>query len=435
MAEKKVSLATRKNIRDNEEKKKENLGKIEGVTGKTGLEFAWKDEVAVAEALAKNGYADRIGEIFFDSYLSQLADALGTFCQNDDNKAALNAIWKTKKILFEIDEKAEGYQQITFPNGDLRMAAKAGNIWTNIGELGGDLASRMQATYGGTALALTGSKNLKEYEGKRDEYLQTIGAAVGRTGLEFVFKDLKALDAQMKKNGYEDRLGEVFYGSYLQQLAEFVTKLCENDQAKEAFARKWTTKRILFETDAKAQGYQEITFPNGDLRIACKPDSIWTNIGQLGDNVVDQLTSTILGTSLSLKSAQNIREYDEKAQGYLAQIGTAIGRTGPINFTVEDIKGVDAALNKNGYNNRLGEVIWGSYLEQISSKLTSLCADDMVKEAIAGAFTKNLVFKLDPKAAGYQNCKFDAGNLVMFCKPDSVWTNISTLGEDIEKQL
>jgi len=293
----------------------------------------------------------------------------------------------------------------------------------------------MSATYGGTALPLNGSKNLKEYEDKRDEYLRTIGGAVGRNGLEFVFKDLKALDAQMKKNGYADRIGEVFFGSYLQQLSEFVTKLCENDQSKEAFARKWTSSKIVFEMDAKAQGYQEITFPNGDLRIACKPDNIWTNIGQLGDGVVDQLTSTILNVTLALKSAQNIREYDEKAQGYLAQIGTAIGRSGPVTFTVEDIKAVDAALNKNGYNNRLGEVIWGSYLEQISSKLTSLCGDDMVKEAIGASFTKNLIFKLDPKCSGYQNCKFADGNLVMFCKPDSIWTNISTLGEDIEKQL
>jgi len=169
--------------------------------------------------------------------------------------------------------------------------------------------------------------------------------------------------------------------------------------------------------------------------LSCKPDNIWSNISSLGADIPDQLTSEYNGVTLSLKSAQNIREYEEKAQVHLAAIGTAIGRGGPVNFVVEDIPGVDTQLNKNGYNNRIGEVIWEAYLSQISSKLTSLCGDDMVKEAIGDSFKNNLIFKLDAKCEGYQNSKFADGNLVMFCKPDRIWSNLSSLGDDIEKQL
>jgi len=434
MSDKKLSLNTRKNLRDHEEKKKEHLAAIEQLTGKTGVEFTIKNDIAVAEQLDKNGYTDRMGEVFYDAYLSALKDSLQKLLVDDASKAALNGSWTSNKIIFELDEKAEGYQETTFPNGDLRMACKGSNIWTNISYLGDDILGRLNSPYAGEVLSLKSAADLRKYEEQEKEHLASIEKATGKTGLEFSFKNIKAVDAQLNKNGYNNRIGEVFYDAYLRQLAETLTKLCENEEAKTSLNRKWVSNKIYFELDGKTEGYQQVTFPGGDLRMACKPDNIWTNISYLGNDIEDQLVSDIHGVQLSLKSAQNIREYETKAADLLAKIGTALGRGAP-TFVVEDLKGVDEALNKNGYNNRVGEVIWGAYLEQISSKLTSLCADDMVKEAIADSFKNNLVFKLEPKCEGYQNCKFKDGNLVMFCTPGNVWTNISYLGEDIEKQL
>jgi len=422
-------------MRDNEEKKKANLGRIEAATGKTGVEFTFKNEIAVADQLATSGYTDRIGEIFFESYLSQLADSLTKLCSDGDSKAALGGSWTTNKIFFETDEKAENYQQCTFVNGDLRMACKNSHIWTNLSNLGEDIQGRLTSPYGGEVLPLKSAANLREHAEKMNEHLATIATATGKSGLEFSFKDIKAVDAQLHKNGYAHRVGEI-QNTYLETLAQFLTPMCADTNAKTALNQKWTSNKIFFDMDAKSPTYQNVNFPGGDMRLYCKPDNIWTNISTLGADIPDQLTSEYNGVVLSLKSVQNIREYEQKATGYLEAIATAIGRKSPVAFVVEDLKGVDEQLNKNGYNNRVGEVIWEAYLNQISSKLTSLCADDMVKDAIGDAFTANLVFKTDPKCEGYQNCKFDANkNLVMFCKPSNIWTNISYLGEDIEKQL
>jgi hypothetical protein len=431
----KLSLPTRKNLRDHEEKKKANVTRIETASGKTGVEFTIKDDIKVANQLATNGYADRIGEIFYEAYLSQLAEAIEKLCADADNKAALGGSWTTNKIFFEMDEKTEGYQDASFVNGEIRLACKPSNIWTNISYLGADLDARLTSGYGGEVLPLKSASNLRQNAGKMNDYLASIATATGKTGLEFSFKDIKAVDAQLKKNGYENRIGEVFYTAYLQYLSECLTKLCEDANAKTALNQKWTSNKIFFETDAKAPTYQNVNFPGGDLRLSCTPDNIWTNISYLGGDIPDQLTSEYNGVTLSLKSAQNIREYEEKGAAHLATIGNKIGRSGPVTFVVQDIKGVDEQLNKNGYNNRIGEVIWEAYLSQIAGKLSSLCADDMVKEAIGDAFKNNLVFKLEPKCEGYQNCKFTDGNLVMFCKPENIWTNISYLGEDIEAQL
>jgi len=364
-----------------------------------------------------------------------LADALTKLCSDDDSKAALGGSWTSNKIFFETDEKAEGYQQCTFVNVDLRLACKNSNIWTNISYLGDDIQGRLTSPYAGAVLPLKSAANLREHAEKTSEHLATIANATGKSGLEFSFKDIKGVDAQLHKNGYAHRIGEIQV-TYLQNLADFLTTLCADANAKTALNQKWTSNKIFFETDAKSPTYQNVNFPGGDLRLYCKADNIWTNISTLGADIPDQLTSDFNGVVLSLKSVQNIREYEQKAQGYLEAIATAIGRKTPVAFVVEDLKGVDEQLNKNGYNNRVGEVIWEAYLNQISSKLTSLCADDMVKDAIGDAFAGNLVFKTDPKCEGYQNCKFDANkNLVMFCKPSNIWTNISYLGEDIEKQL
>jgi len=435
MADKKLSLPTRKNLRDNEENKKTNLARIEAASGKTGVEFTINKDIAVAESLAKNGYTDRIGEIFYQAYLSQLADAIEKLCSDADNKASLGGSWTSNKIYFETDEKTEGYQSATFVNGDLRLACKSDNIWTNLSYLGSDLDTKLTSPYASEVLPLKSASNLRQAEEKRNDFLAAIATATGKSGLEFSFKDIKAVDAQLKKNGYENRIGEVFYANYLSNLSDSLTKLCADPLAKAALNQQWTSNKIFFETDAKAPTYQNVNFPGGDLRLSCKPDNIWTNISYLGDDIPDQLLSDYNGVVLSLKTVQNIKEYEEKGQVHLAAIGTAIGRGGPVTFVVEDIKAVDAAMTKNGYKNRVGEVLWEAYLNQISSKLTSLCADEMTKEAIGDSFKNNLVFKTEPKCEGYQNCKFADGNLVMFCKPDNIWTNLSYLGEDIEKQL
>jgi len=433
MADKKLSLPTRKNMRDHEEKKKAHLEHIEKATGKTGVEFAINNDIAVAETLAANRYADRIGEIFYDSYLNQLAESLTKLCADEDNKTALGGSWTSNKIYFETDEKAEGYQQTTFVNGDLRIACKSSHIWSNLSNLGNDIPGRLTSPYAGEVLPLKSAANLRKHLEKTNEHLATIGTVTGKSGVEFGFKDIKAVDIQLKKS-YENRIGEI-QTTYLQNLAESLTKLCADAAAKTALNQKWTSNKIFFEFDAKAPTYQNVNFPSGDLRVSCKPDNIWSNINSLGADIPDQLTSESGGGAFSLKSVQNIHNYEEKAQVHLAAIGTAIGRGGPVTFVVEDLKAVDDALNKNGYKNRIGEILYEAYLSQISSKLASLCKDDMVKEAIGDSFKNNLVFKLDEKCSGYQNCKFADGNLVMFCKSGSIWTNIGQLGGDIEKQL
>jgi len=434
MADKKLSLPTRKNMRDNEEKKKAHLERIEKASGKSGVEFTINNEIAVAETLAANRYADRIGEIFYDAYLNQLADSLIKLCADADSKDALGGSWTSNKIYFETDEKAEGYQQVTFVNGDLRMACKASNIWTNLSNLGNDIAGRLTSPYSGEVLPLKSAANLRKHLEKTNEHLATIATATGKSGVEFGYKDIKAVDAQLKKNNYESRLGEI-QAVYLQTLAESLTKLCAHASAKTAINQKWTSSKIYFELDPKAVTYQNVNFPGGDMRISCKPENIWTNISTLGADIPDQLISEHGGVVLSLKSVQNILNYEEKAQVHLAAIGTAIGRGSPVTYVIEDLKTCDEALNKANYKNRVGEILYEAYLAQISSKLTALCKDDMVKEAIGDSFKNNLVFRLDEKCSGYQNCKFADGNLVMFCKSTNIWTNLSQLGGDIEKQL
>ena len=240
MADKKLSLPTRKNIRDNEEKKKEHLARIEATTGKGGVEFTIKDDIQVAEQLASKGYADRMGEIFYDSYLNQLAEAVEKACKDNDAKEAFLNTWTTNKITFELDQKAQNYQQITFVNGDLCMACQPSNIWSNISNLGQDIEGRLTSTFAGESLSLKSAANLREYAPKREEHLGAIATATGKSNVEFFFKNLKAVDAALSSRGYDNRPGEIFFSSYLEHLAGSLAKLCDNEHAKTSLNQKWT---------------------------------------------------------------------------------------------------------------------------------------------------------------------------------------------------
>ena len=67
---KELPLALRKDLRDNEEKLKANLERINKVTGATWTFEANYGEVNKA---ISSSYQNRLGEVFFGSYLDTLA--------------------------------------------------------------------------------------------------------------------------------------------------------------------------------------------------------------------------------------------------------------------------------------------------------------------------------------------------------------------------
>lgn len=137
-----LSVATRKNIQDNEPARKTNLGRINKAVG---IEFELEhDWVALAKVAAERGYEDRVGEIIYDWYLSSLAGNLESLCKDDMSKEAVAEACEKKTIAFVLAPSGtSGYGACTFVDGVLTASLPVDNFCSNVSELGKDIESQL----------------------------------------------------------------------------------------------------------------------------------------------------------------------------------------------------------------------------------------------------------------------------------------------------
>jgi len=135
--------------------------------------------------------------------------------------------------------------------------------------------------------------------------------------------------------------------------------------------------------------------------------------------------------ALSMVLRKNIKEYEPKKQEALARIQTVTG----VAFTMEvvgDVHKLNESLDSS-YKDRLGEVYWGSYADNIAQLIEAKCGDDMTKSAFLDATPKRkiLIRPTDQEresGGGYQRVSIDDGCLVVeYSHPGNFWTNISEI--------
>ena len=141
-----LSVATRKNIADNEKTRQKNVTRL---TKATGIEFELEiDWVVMAETAKERGYEDRAGEIIYDWYLSALAGNLESLCKDDMSKEAVQESCEKKVIAFSVIETDQlldsySYVQCTFDDGTLKISIPREKFCSNVGNTGQDIESRL----------------------------------------------------------------------------------------------------------------------------------------------------------------------------------------------------------------------------------------------------------------------------------------------------
>ena len=103
-------------------------------------------------------------------------------------------------------------------------------------------------------IALKQRKEYKEAQVKREENLARIAAAVGfGEGVGFE-ANLQELAVAAKDRGYGDRAGEVFYGSYLKEMAERLEKDCADEMVKEEYSGKFFSRVVVIRVSKETSG-------------------------------------------------------------------------------------------------------------------------------------------------------------------------------------
>jgi len=130
-----IPFIIKKNIRDNDAKLKAHLEKIKAATGNDFVFETDYQEVLTKVVEYQNAAKERLGEILLDGYMSKIADLFDNKCKDDLIKGGILRATTANKIVFRINEDAEGYQDIIFADGAMIVQCKASRFWTNLNDI------------------------------------------------------------------------------------------------------------------------------------------------------------------------------------------------------------------------------------------------------------------------------------------------------------
>jgi hypothetical protein len=438
-----MTVATRKNIKDQEPARKKNLTRIQKATG---VEFEVDvDWVVIAEACKEKSYEDRAGEVIYNWYLDGLASNIETFVKDPIQKESFVETFGEKKtigfnlIKEEIDDESPhrySYVWITNKDGVLEINLPYARFISNTSNTGDNLS---KACSGDSPMSVATRKNISDNQKKMQGHLKTLKTA---SGIDFeVEVDWVVIATACKDKGYEDRAGEVVYDWYLGGLADHVKRFCEDPIQKESFVETFGERKaitLILEDSVDEESPHRYAYSwivaNGALEIHIPKERFISNTSNAGDN----LSKACSGDSpMSVATRKNIKDNETSRKKNLTRIQKATG----VEFEIEiDWVPFAAAAKDRGYEDRIGEVIYNWYLDGLADNLERLCKDEMCKEAVAEACGKKVIaFTLisnDEMEGTYQKCTFsDDGALVVSTSVEKFCSNTSNTGSDIESRL
>jgi hypothetical protein len=289
-----MTVATRKNIKDNEATRKKNLTRI---TKASSIEFEVDVDWVDAATTAKDrGYEDRVGEIIYNWYLDGLAGSVESFCKDAIQKESFVETFGEKKTIAfnivkgEMDEESPNryaYSWINNKDGHLEINIPEARFCSNVSNTGDNLS---KACSGDSPMSVATRKNISDNEATRKKMMTRITKA---TGIEYELEvDWVALAAAAKERGYEDRVGEIVYNWYLDGLASNLERLCKDDMCKEAVAEACEKKVIAFQlvsNDDMESNYQKCLFNDGVLQVQTSVEKFCSNTSNTGSDIESRL--------------------------------------------------------------------------------------------------------------------------------------------------
>jgi len=137
-----LPLRSALNLKEQDEKKEENLKRLQNAVGLSNDVTVDIDWVAFDALVTKLGYKDRIGEVIYDWILGALAGNVENICKEELTKEAIAESCTTGVIRFEENKKIS-YHAVEFNNGDLIIQYKPENFVSNTGSVGSDIESKL----------------------------------------------------------------------------------------------------------------------------------------------------------------------------------------------------------------------------------------------------------------------------------------------------
>jgi len=189
------------------------------------------------------------------------------------------------------------------------------------------------------------------------------------------------------KAGYQNRVGEVVHW-YTEALANFMENSFKEDTAKAALQGSWTTGVVRIQPGTNKKGeykYSDLDIDNGDLVITIYQ---LANVGDGFSGLIDKLGDSSSG--LSVKASQNLKEKEEERNEALQKIHENVQLSCDVTLDC-DYPAFAAKVDKDGYKDRLGEVIqW--YVQGLGENVErNFKNDDLARSALQAAWTTGVL--------------------------------------------
>jgi len=272
-------------------------------------------------------------------------------------------------------------------------------------------------------LPLVLRKNIKENEANLKEHMATINTAVGKTWTFEV--DFAKINSNTEiREDLHDRLGEVIYSSYLENLATGIKSFCEHPMNKEALASAVTKNKIMYRLNAAAEPLcNEFKIEDGVLILQSPPKYFWSNLSEVYSLNLDKILDTDK-SKFSLITRKNLAQYEPKLKEHEANINAALGTTDwKLEFDIAKLMQAPTIKQDAG---REGEIFYDSYAERIEECIKKNCEDDLTKEELVNQITKKkIALCYVDKTQNYHDFVIKDGALILQCKPENVWINMS----------
>jgi len=289
----KLTLAAKKNIRDNEAALKESAAKLDHFAG--GPVTVEVDHARFNEVLGKDAsYADRSGEA-----VQWIVDGMAgkwdyLFKDNAIFKAALAKAWTTKKIIVKPDSytrpSGASYHSVTLEGGSIVIGCDPTLICSNCGDIGEDsLTALGLKSDEGYSLKL--AINVNENRPKIAEFEKEISASTGVSGVHFAV-DFGKLDEWIRAlpdgygSGYEDRSAEVAVW-LIEGLAGNLKRIAADDLSKEAIQESWKGEIVVAPPNPKLEDYHVTELKDGKMILHTRSPT--SNVSYAGADIDKRL--------------------------------------------------------------------------------------------------------------------------------------------------
>ncbi|CAG8582170.1 321_t:CDS:1 [Paraglomus occultum] len=437
-----LSLATRKNIRDEFQNKipelQKTLNKLTGSDYEFHVDFATlHDESARANSAQAQWYKSSMGQIAYQ-YFESLVGNIKRVAENDDLvRSDFIKVTSKREIHLVNDSEISGDNDLEIVDGVIYIKVRPGHLGYNA-SVGYYILNYVKAD--DEVLPLRTKINIRDgWELKVPGVKKTLKKVLGED-YDFVVNFDEIYTQAIKErpdylDWFSSSLGDIVYG-YFDSLKGYIERYAEKDELVRNELLKLTTTRkihLVYDSDLETNELLEVKDDAFWIKTRPKDFGSSTSIGYyLVDRVKDPDSALPLRTKVDVRD-----EWELKVPALKKRLKSSLGEDYGFEVDLDEIYSQIIKANKSQhdwYTRSLGSITC-SYFDSLVSNIEKTASDDLARnEFLEATSSRTFHLVLDTEVASYNDVEIENGDLYIKVEPKNFGYNVY-VGSEISKKI